>query len=101
MINDNRGSKKTPYGYVVFTDKFLSGWGGARAGRSLCAYAVKNDDEALTVLNNGNSRDDMRHGRFVLPGKDGLPATRLRAGDHLTISDRARAGRWYRCGGFS
>ncbi len=93
-IKDDRGNKSTPWGFVVCTDTFLSGWGGASEGRSLYALAVDNDDEAWMVLNNARDRSDMKRVRFVKT----LP--KLRAGDHLSIVDRTCAARWYEVGGF-
>ena len=105
-INDRRNNGETTtdrhgnclpiYGYVVFTDSFLSGWGGATNGRSIFAVAVANDDEAVTVLNNGKDRSDMKRGRFVAS----LKGIRLGANDHLAVTDRGESARWFVCGAF-
>jgi hypothetical protein len=98
-INDRRENvdfSNPPYGFCVFTDSFMSGWGGAEGGRSLYAVAVANDDEACTVLNNGKDRSEMKRGRFVLT----LANVRLGARDHLSITDRESARPWFDCGAF-
>ena len=96
-IVDERADKSA-VGYVVFTDSFLSGWGGADGGRSLYAIAVSGgpltSNECITVMRNGKARTDMKRGRYVRK----LP--RLGARDHLTIVDQSVAPRWYQPGAF-
>ena len=105
-INDRRNNVETTtdrhgnclpiYGYVVFTDSCLIGWGLAEGGRSIYAVAVANGDEEITVLNNVKDRTDMKRGRFVTD----LKGIRLGKNDHLRITDRAGAPRWFVCGAF-
>jgi len=93
VVEDRRGDTTTePWGYVVFTDRFMSGWGRAPC-RSLYALAVS-EREAAAVLRYGAGRGDMARGR-VLHGLARLLRT-VRRGDHLAIEDRAAAERWYR-----
>ncbi len=94
-INDRRSDESVPWGFVVFTDSFMSGWGGAQGGRSLYALAVCSPKEAETVLASGKHRTEMKRGRLVTA----LP--RLRAGDHLSITDREESPRWYEVDGFA
>lgn len=101
-INDQRTERKDgefAYGFVCFTDSFLSNWGEADGGRSLYCLEVANDDEAYTVLANGKARSDMKRGRFVKhidTVKRGL-----RSRDHLSIADKTVAKRWYEPNSFA
>lgn len=92
-IDDRRTNKATPWGFVVFTDSFMSGWGGAENGRSLFALAVFDHNEAEKVLESGRQRTDMKRGRIVSDLK-GLRCS-VKTGDHLAIVDRGTASRWY------
>ena len=97
IVKDHRENPGTnPFGFVVFTDSFMSGWGHADGGRSLYVLEVASESEAYTVLANGKRRTDMKRGRFVRT----LRNVRLRAKDHMSISGKANAGRWYQEGGF-
>ena len=91
-ISDRRVNKTTPWGFVVFTDTFMSGWGHAQ-GRSLFALAVFDHKEAETVLESGRQRSDMTRGCIVSTLK-GLRRS-VKPSDHLAIVDRATASRWY------
>jgi hypothetical protein len=93
-INDRRSNTATPWAYVVFRDSFMSGWGQAPR-RSLYALAVANPKEASAVLAQGKRRSEMRDGRIIDAGLDGLPAVQLHEGDHLSIADQSCAQRWY------
>jgi len=84
---------KKPFGYVVMLDRALSGWGKA-PGRSIYALEVSSEAQAYIVIGNAMRRSEMRYVRFA----KGLP--RLRAGDHLSVSNRSEASRWYQEGGF-
>ena len=96
-IKDDRADEGA-VGYVVFTDSFLSGWGGAEGGRSLYVLAVDGgpltSQKCLNVLRNGAARGDMKRGRYVRK----LP--RFKATDHVTIADETIAPRWYQAGAF-
>ena len=91
-IDDRRTGLANPWGFVVFTDRFMSGWGKA-PGRSLFALPVASPKEAETVLENGKNRADMQRGRIVSSLKNVKRG--LRDGDHLSIRDREDASRWY------
>ena len=82
-------SVKKPIGYVVATDSFMSGWGGAKGGRSLYAIAVTSRDEIDVVMDNMKARSEMKRVRYNLSP----PATR--PGDHLKISDKSTAPRFF------
>jgi hypothetical protein len=97
MREDRRKDKRAPWGFVVFTDSFLSGWGHADGGRSLYALAVANDDEATTVLRAGARRTDMKRGRLVRT----LRNVKMGPRDHMAIVDRHEAARWYQANGFA
>lgn len=102
-INDQRASGPGRYGltwgFVVFTDTFMSGWGGAEGGRSLYALEVASEDEAYIVLASGKRRSEMKRGRVVRT-LEALTRT-LRTADHLAIVDRGTASRWYQVDGFA
>lgn len=99
-INDRRTDKTRPKGYVVFTDKFMSGWGCA-PGTSYYALAFNDYEEANILLENGSRRSEMKRGRIVTTlRKDGTPRVRGTDRDHLSVTDRTDASRWYERGGF-
>ena len=97
MIDDKRENKTAPaLGYIVATDKFMSGWGMARGGRSLFAVAVNTPDEAVTAENVINGRGDMIRPRLVQTLRaDGTPRVRMSDADHLSVRDRASAKAFY------
>jgi hypothetical protein len=97
IVKDHRESPGTnPIGFVVFTDSFMSGWGHADGGRSLYALEVTSLDQVDVLLANGKRRSDMKRGRFVRT----LRNVRLGARDHLSITDKENASRWYEERGF-
>lgn len=101
VTDDQRGDGRPAMGYVVATDSFLSGWGHA-PGRSLFAVAVGTREEREAIESNMAARSDMTRPRFVRPRKsDGFPDVRLQRGDHLSVRDRATAGRFYTPGAFA
>jgi len=77
-----------PYGYIIATDSFMSGWGMA-PGRSLYAIEVHSPQEADTVEANMKSRSEMKRVRFASK----LP--RVGARDHLSVKGRKEAGRFF------
>lgn len=97
MVKDDRKDKSAAAGYVVFTDKFMSGWGHADGGRSLYAVACASTDEVYTVLANGNARTDMIRARHVRT----LRNVRVGRRDSLQIVNREDARRWYVPGAFA
>jgi hypothetical protein len=52
---------------IVATDKFLSSWGGAEGGASVCAWACPSDNDAIIkrMTEWVESRTDMRRIRSV------------------------------------
>jgi hypothetical protein len=91
--DDTEGS--IPWGWVVCTDSFLSGWGSAPA-RSLYALAVADARQANIVAHNARARSDMKRVRFMR----NVRSMRLKAGDHLRMVGPEQASRWYEEGGF-
>jgi len=81
-----KDDKRTPEekartcGFVVATDRFMSGWGGA-PGRSLFAVPFDSWELAHVIKDNMRHRSEMMRVRVV--GKDYRP--RLYSGDHLSI----------------
>lgn len=53
---------------VVMTDAFMSGWGQAEGGASVCAWACTDSREAATVERWVRSRSDARRVRTVIDG---------------------------------
>ena len=94
-INDRRQSKHKPFGFVVATDSFMSGWGDAQGGKSYYAIAVDSRHESDVVEANMRSRSEMKRVRFNLA----LP--KLGPKDHLSIVDRHYAQRFFEPGGFA
>ena len=94
-IEDDR-KVKGGFGYVIFTDKFMSGWGHASGGRSLYALEVNDLNDIDILLANGKARSDMKRGRYVRS----LRNVKLGAKDHLRIVNREQASRWYEPHGF-
>lgn len=103
VINDRRSNryvKPAPWAFVVFTDSFMSGWGGAAGGKSFYALAVRSPEEADRVLASGARRSEMKRGRIVEVRRNGLPSTRGGPRDHLSITDWTEAPRFYTANGF-
>lgn len=61
IINDERTKEqKKQLKYIVYAhDKFMSGWGHARDGRSLCAWAVETEAQKDRMLDWLEGRSDM------------------------------------------
>ena len=47
IIDDQRETKARPWGFVVATDSFMSGWGGGAPQRSLYALAFASYEERV------------------------------------------------------
>jgi len=62
IIEDRRTEKqKERLKYIVYAhDKFMSGWGLAKDGRSLCAWAVESESDRDKILDWVENRSDMR-----------------------------------------
>ena len=82
MRDDRRTpeDKQRTVGFVVGTDRFMSGWGLA-PGRSLFAVPFASWDDGKRIEEWMDSRGDMQRVRLV--GKAYRP--RMYAGDHLSI----------------
>ena len=61
IIEDRRTEEqKEQLKYIVYAhDKFMSGWGQAKGGRSLCAWAVKSESDKDKMLDWLERRSDM------------------------------------------
>lgn len=96
IIVDHRRHRQAPRkGFVVATDSFLSGWGQA-PGTSYYAIAVDTDLEAYIVMdNNLKARPEMKRVRFNLSLPKGGPR------DHLVITDKHEAPRFFQEGAFA
>jgi hypothetical protein len=94
QINDRRRDPShQPRGFVVMRDKFMSGWGKA-PGNSYYAIAVETENEGYVVIANAADRSEMKNVRWSRT----LP--RIRANDHLSVTDRHKAPRWFVPGAF-
>lgn len=97
MVEDRRADQSEPWGYLVCTDSFMSGWGPCL--RSVYALALRGPEDELTVRANAHARPEMKHPRLVSNTRCLL--RNMRHGDHLAIVDRGDASRWYQPGGFA
>lgn len=69
--DDRNASQKTTHNVLIAaTDSFLSGWGQARGGASMCAWACRSED-ADQVERWVRNRSDMKRVRVV--GNDWRP----------------------------
>ena len=61
IIDDRRTEEqKEQFKYIVYAhDKFMSGWGMAKGGRSLCAWAVETEAQKDRMLDWVERRSDM------------------------------------------
>ncbi len=71
-------------GYVVATDSFMSGWGGADGGASYYAVAVTLEDDAADIERRFHARPEFKRVRYNLH----LP--RVKAHDHLRVIPAAQ-----------
>ena len=78
IINDTPKCYRV-VGYVVATDSFMSGWGGADGGARYYAVAVTRADDPDEIMGRMDSRSDFQRVRYNLR----LP--RLSACDHLHV----------------
>jgi hypothetical protein len=100
ILNDRRGERPGgyyAYGFVIATDTFLSGWGQAQGGKSYYAIEVENETEAYIVMDNLKHRGDMKRIRFVKTLKN----IRLGPRDHLSVTDKFNAPRYFQEGSFA
>jgi hypothetical protein len=92
---------------VVATDRFMSGWGGAEKGKSYYAIAIESwqgrsnadaENDAYIVMANLKHRKEMsrvRWVKFIDPSRRMIGNTRMGPHDHLSITDRAHAPRFF------
>ena len=83
-IQDDRteADKDVTIGFVVATDKCLSGWGGATGGHSIVARPIRDTQECDRVVALFEDRDDFLRVRYA-SGSEYKP--RLQSEDHLHI----------------
>lgn len=92
MIVDNREQPSlNPYGYVVATDSFMSGWGKA-PGRSVLAVEVNTDEEYVKVVSNMERRSDMKRVRYARVIRN----ITVQSDDHLEIVDKVYSPSWFK-----
>ena len=65
--------------WVNMTDKFMSGWGGARNGRSLYCIACDTRAQADAIEKAAQDRSEMRHVTIAHAPR------RMRRGDHRSL----------------
>lgn len=70
IVKDDRTEEQraTHRWLVVATDRFMSGWGHAEGGTSVCGWAFASADEAHAALPVIRANTDMRHVRVVFDG---------------------------------
>lgn len=58
--------------YVTMKDRFMSGWGRCEGKDNILVFECANEDEALIVADNANSRGDQEKVRIrtTMPGYD-------------------------------
>jgi hypothetical protein len=76
--------------YVVATDKFMSGWGGAKGGKSYYVVLVHSPKEEEIVLRNMQRRSEMKNVRV----QSMLPDVGPR--DHMHVVDKKEAARFFK-----
>ena len=81
-------------GYVIATDSFMSGWGGAEGGRSLVAVPFVDESDYELVQAHLNERGEMRRVRTASIKADGMPKVRLGKNDHLSVYGLDSFRRW-------
>lgn len=83
MIDDTR-TKNTekPNTWVVATDRFMSGWGGAKYGMSYVAYPCYSEADVQRITSYCKS-----HPNFIRV-RHNLHLPRLTKHDHLSVYDQ-------------
>jgi hypothetical protein len=76
--------------YVVATDKYLSGFGGAEGGKSIYVVMVHSPKEEEIVLRNMQRRSEMKNVRV----QSMLPDVGPR--DHMHVVDKKEAARFFK-----
>ena len=90
MVKDDRtqAEKHETIGFVVATDSFMSGWGGAEGGKSFVARPIRSREELDMVTEAFEGRAEFKRVRFVLGKvtKEGrVYKPRMQAGDQLHV----------------
>ena len=67
IVQDDRtpAQKKTHVWAIVGSDRFMSGWGGARGGKSRVAWAFSNNQPEHKILRWVKSRGDIQYVNMV------------------------------------
>lgn len=62
IVDDRTAEQKSTHQTLITaTDKFLSGWGGAKGGLSKCAWACDTPEKADKIFGWVNNRTDMKY----------------------------------------
>lgn len=81
--------------YVSMTDKFMSGWGGAKGKIAKYVLICKNVEEANIVYDNAIHRKEMK---YVSMGT-AMPKYNPKK-YQVTYADKNKAPNWYKAGYF-
>ena len=66
IIDDRNDLQKNTHVWaVVATDKFMSGWGGAKGGKSIVAWAVDDLSKTSKLFDWVNNRSEMKYANVV------------------------------------
>ena len=90
MVKDDRtqAEKHETIGFVVATDSFMSGWGGAEGGKSFVARPIRSSEELDMVTEAFEGRAEFKRVRFVLGKvtKEGrVYKPKMQVGDQLHV----------------
>lgn len=77
-------------GFVIATDKFMSGWGQAK-GKSVVAVPFTSEQDKEKILNRMERRNEMKRVRITY-GKEYKP--KLTTNDHLHIYNTTNSFRY-------
>lgn len=92
IIKDDRTQEEiaATRGFVIATDKFMSGWGDA-PHRSIVAVPFTDEEDKRKVMSRMEKRNEMKRVRLVY-GKSYKPS--LSGGDHLHIYNTTTSMRY-------
>ncbi len=92
IIKDDRTPEEVTntIGFVIATDKYMSGWGDAK-GKSVVAVPFTSEQDKEKILNRMNLRNEMKRVRITY-GKQYKP--NLRQDDHLHIYNTINSFRY-------
>jgi hypothetical protein len=77
--------------YVTMTDRFMSGWGGAKGRVAKYVIACDNYAEAEVVAENARHRSEMKYVNIVVGRKPTFSAKKFQT----TYSDKVKAKNWF------